>query len=120
MSAGAFLAGTGLSPFPSASASVADSTAKKPATTALANVAAPTAGSGKEKDKGFELELKDNGVNAIGVAGAGGGKEEKYDIGANDISTNTGDSIFKLISDRYIKSGYPRLLDEIPATPVKK
>lgn len=120
MSAGAFLASTGLSPFPTASASVADSTAKKPATTALANVAAPTAGSGKEKDKGFELELKDNGVNAIGVAGAGGGKEEKYDIGANDISTNTGDSIFKLISDRYIKSGYPRLLDEIPATPVKK
>ncbi len=43
----------------------------------------------------------------------------KYEFGANDINSDSSASIFNLISERYFKSGYPKLLD-VSSEPVKK
>lgn len=66
-------------------------------------------------NKGFELDLKEAPQKEeILAADTGSEKEKKFDIGFNDISTDSSESIFQLITNRYIKSGYPKLLDEIP------
>lgn len=38
--------------------------------------------------------------------------EDKYDLSKNGVHTDTSTSIFDVITSRYIKSGYPRLLEE--------
>ena len=78
-------------------------------------------GSAPSKNNDFKLDLKDSaGAAGVDAQAASPAKAEKYDIGSNDINTNSGESIFQVISDRYIKSGYPKLLDEIPLPPTKK
>ena len=42
-----------------------------------------------------------------------GTANDQYDIKQNDISKDSGVSIFEIISTRYLKSGYPKLLEEI-------
>jgi hypothetical protein len=83
-----------------------------------------TGGDGKSKDKDLDLGLKDSGLSG-GEGAAGGGKSEgiansngdagdpnaKYEMGAGDIASSK-DNIFELISNRYMKSGYPILLEE--------
>ncbi len=115
MSAGAFLSSIGMSPTSSANASIASKPTEGKSTKASKG-GAGAAVTAAPKEKGFELKL-DEAPNAAVAVDAGGvkAKEEKYDIGTNDINTNNGESIFQLISNRYIKSGYPRLLEEVPA-----
>lgn len=67
------------------------------------------------KNKGLDLDFKE--VTTDPVAAEEKGAEEKFDIGTNDINTNAGESIFQVISNRYIRSGYPRLFDELPTAP---
>jgi hypothetical protein len=88
---------------------------KKTSNTKLANGATPGIAQPKTvaKEKEFQFEFKEEPLNS--VAGNLNGKtEEKFDIGENDINTNSGESIFQMISNRYIKSAYPKLLEEIP------
>jgi hypothetical protein len=119
MSASGFLASTGISPLSSSKA------VDKPVTTAMKKINGQGSGSASgsavspKKDKDFELDFKEAGGGDSGVAGAAAPvKEAQYDIGQNDINTNSGESIFQMISNRYFKSGYPKLLEE--DAPVKK
>jgi|GEM_PF-760787 len=114
-STGDFIKNAGLSNAVEAKAksSIASSGSKKPAFGGA--VAVPSAA--QKKDKSFDLDFKESGaeVGIAGAEGAGGAQasaEEKYDIGQNDINTNSNESIFEMISNRYIKSGYPKLLEE--------
>ena len=122
MSPGAFLAGTGISPISNAEAAVP----KMPSQNTKAIVGGSDAGGagGAAKDKGLDLDFKEakeskDSNEALGAQGAvigdGAHKAEKFDIGSNDITTNSSESIFSVISNRYLKSGYPKLLEEIPA-----
>lgn len=116
MSGGSFLSSTGISPISSTAPVPQMAVSKKPASGFGSGAAALPAGDAKDKNKDFELDFSDTSAVADG-GGMGSGaeaKEEAFDIGTNDINTNTGDSIFQVISNRYIKSGYPKLLDEIP------
>lgn len=118
-SAGSFLGSIGMSPIASPdskTAAVAPAPGKKPVTFGTGSNSAPGTGPAKEKD--FELDFKEEGVAEAGFASTGDGsaatKDEVYDIGQNDINTNSNESIFQMISNRYIKSGYPKLLEEEP------
>lgn len=75
---------------------------------------APAVGSSSTKGKELDLEFAEE-PEMVAMSDDVGDKPEKFDIGSNDIVTNDGASIFEIISNRYIKSGYPKLLDEIPA-----
>lgn len=120
MSAGDFLASVGGTPLSNSHSAVAATPASKKFTpTAGINAGSAMAPSSSAKDKAFDLDFKEAPAGALAAGGAPQ-KEEKFDIGSNDINTNSGESIFQLISNRYIKSGYPKLLDEIPEAPVKK
>jgi hypothetical protein len=81
-----------------------------------------TGGDGKSKD--LDLGLKDSGLS--GGEGVGGGSASdgvaksngdagdpnaQYEMGAGDIASSK-DNIFELISNRYMRSGYPILLEE--------
>ncbi len=74
----------------------------------------------KDKGKEYDLDLKDKSGEAEGFvlgnsdSGSANGSGPKYDIGTNDINTNNGDSIFQVISNRYIKSAYPKFFDVLP------
>lgn len=110
MSGGAFLSGTGISPI-STSAAIAATPAYKPKIAPAVAAVAPA--SSESKDKDFSLDFNESPGYASG-AGGSDAKEPTFDIGSNDINTDSGESIFQVISNRYIKSGYPKLLDEIP------
>lgn len=116
MSGGSFLSSTGISPISSTAPVPQMAVSKKPTSGFGSGAAALPAGDAKDKNKDFELDFSDTSAVADGGAMGSGAdaKEEAFDIGTNDINTNTGDSIFQVISNRYIKSGYPKLLDEIP------
>lgn len=118
MSASGFLASTGVSAISSsADGAKALTAAGKKIKDAGAGSAAGSSAPKKEKE--FELDFKEADTGDAGmVAAAAPGKEAQYDIGQNDINTNSGESIFQMISNRYFKSGYPKLLEE--DVPVKK
>ncbi len=114
---GAFLSSVGLSSLPLSdykTASLAPAAVKKSAYSNSGGVVntAPI----NPKDKAFDLDFKESAGSNGALAGgaAGDGKDVKYDIGENDINTNINQSIFQMISDRYIKSGYPKLLEAEP------
>jgi hypothetical protein len=69
----------------------------------------------QNNEEGMKLDFSEapaeNNVAAVGDAK----KAKEYDIDTNEISNEDGPSIFELISSRYIKSGYPKLLEEEPA-----
>lgn len=112
---GAFLAGMGIS---SASASVANVAATSKSAGAK-KVASPSIFGGAPAPKGLDFNFKEKAA-AGDVAKDSASKLDGLELGSNDIHTDSGESIFKLISDRYFKSGYPKLLEEIPAAPAKK
>ena len=71
---------------------------------------------GSAKDKSLDLDFKEVAAAADNAVKEGAAaKEEKFDLGSNDVNTNSGDNIFQVISNRYIKSGYPKLLELAPA-----
>jgi hypothetical protein len=116
MSAGAFLASIGGTPIAGALAEVSKPAIMPAMKSGGASSGGGSSGGGSSaKDKTFNLDFKEAGA----VAGDAGVKAEdsssgKFDIGKNDINTNSDESIFQLISNRYLKSGYPKLLEEIP------
>ncbi|MGZ3789466.1 MAG: hypothetical protein ACXVLQ_13135 [Bacteriovorax sp.] len=116
MSPSAFLSSTGLGSLAGTSANAAigatSGAGAKKASSSLGGAPSANGASAKNKDLAFDFKEAKDG--AAGLAADGAPKEEKFDIGSNDINTNSGESIFQVISNRYIKSGYPKLLDEIP------
>ncbi len=117
MSGDRVLASMGLGGMAEAHAKAVASQAASAKKSLGANPVVPQANPNAGKDKTFDLDFKEAGADPAlaGVAGANGGgaaAEENYDIGQNDINTNSGESIFQMISNRYLKSGYPKLLEE--------
>ncbi|MBC7712451.1 MAG: hypothetical protein H7177_03885, partial [Rhizobacter sp.] len=90
---------------------------KKPAATAGVVDIGTQSGAGTEKDKSLNLDFKDaSGANLAAVDMSGGTqtKAPEYEIDSNEINGKNGPSLFEVISGRYIKSGYPKLLEEEP------
>lgn len=81
------------------------------------NLAAGEAAGEKEKEEGLKLEFKDTAPVgdslALGAPMVSG--SDQLDVKTNEINGQNGPSIFELISRRYFKSGYPKLLEEEPA-----
>ena len=113
MTAASFMASTGISPI-SAEKTASNAPVKAPIKT---DAVGGGASSGSAKEKDFNLDFKEAAGPAVAdeSAAALAAKNEKFDIGNNDINTDSGESIFQVISNRYLKSGYPKLLEEIPA-----
>jgi hypothetical protein len=75
-------------------------------------------GAGSDKDaSSLKLDFKEqtpgDGLSMGEVSSSGPAKE--YDIKSQEINGEFGPSLFELISGRYIKSGYPKLLEEEPS-----
>lgn len=70
----------------------------------------------KEKDS-LKLDFGEDTAAVVAVDMSGGtlSKAPEYHIESNEISGENGPSLFEVISSRYIKSGYSKLLEEEPA-----
>ncbi len=84
-------------------------------TAAVVDISAP-AGEDKEKDT-LNLDFKEDtaGMAAVDMSGGTTSAAPEYQIDSNEINGQNGPSLFEVISSRYIKSGYPKLLEEEPA-----
>lgn len=75
------------------------------------------AGDGKD-DQSLKLDFKEvtpgDGLS-MGEVNSSGGAAKEYDMKSTEINGEFGPSLFELISGRYIKSGYPKLLEEEPS-----
>ena len=117
MTPNGFLSSVGITPPPgegSGSGSLSDINKKYSGSASGAGGGGGQALGSSAKDKALDLDFKETAAEAAKAGEAG--KEEKFDIGTNDINTNSNESIFQVISNRYIKSGYPKLLELIPAS----
>lgn len=73
-----------------------------------------TVSSGTGKGNEFDFDFKEDkslGGDSGGVAGATINLDE-YDTGSSEVHPDAKKNIFDIISGRYFKSGYPRLLEE--------
>jgi hypothetical protein len=106
----AMLSSLGMS---SSSIPTLDSVAKKELTAAVAPTTKAGTAAAAASSKGMEFKFEDGAGNNTGLGNAITGKEasEKYDMSGTDIS-KTGISIFEIISTRYMKSAFPKLLEE--------
>lgn len=113
-SASSLLSSMGLSPISSANATPAPAAALAPKKAAVPG--GGVVGAGAAPAKGMQFDFKEASAEggAPDAAAELAAKNEDLDLGSNDINTNSGESIFQVISNRYIKSGYPKLLEEIP------
>lgn len=90
---------------------------KSPAVTAnVVDISAQ--GDDKDKDT-LNLDFKEapaENFAAVDMSGgtSSGGSAPEYIIDSNEINGKNGPSLFEVISGRYIKSGYPKLLEEEP------
>lgn len=72
-------------------------------------------GAGVDDTSGLALDFKDApageefAANAVGKDSAG-----EYDVKTDEINGENGPSLFEVISGRYLKSGYPKLLEVEP------
>lgn len=118
MSAAQFLNGPGI--MSNSSAAVPPVSSKEPSLHSTQNTysgfttSASPVSSGLNNSKNDIEENKDLHASLKEEADNLKPKEEHYDFGSMDISTNRGDSIFQIISNRYTKSAYQRLFDKIP------
>lgn len=114
MTAGGFLSSVGLSPISSNAMAAMNAPATTSSKKSEPVVSGPSGSAAKNDD--FNLDFKEaSGELAAAETGATATTEnESYDIGTNDIHTDSSESIFQIISNRYIRSGYTKLLEEIP------
>lgn len=85
-------------------------------TAAVVDISAPP-GEDKEKDS-LKLDFNETSDNIAAVdmsGGTSGSNTPEYQMDSNEINGKNGPSLFEVISSRYIKSGYPKLLEEEPA-----
>lgn len=118
MTATGMMASLGTTPINSALAPKEEPMDSKPTEAAIASTAIDLP-AGDEKAAGLALDFSEAPSAEMAGAGMGtaAGSSPEYDIKTNEIAGDNGPSLFELISNRYIKSGYPKLLEE---EPVKK
>ena len=68
----------------------------------------------KEDDENLNLDFAAAPELAEGAGAETGSAAAEYDVSTNEIHGNNGPSIFEVISSRYMKSGYSKLLEEVP------
>lgn len=84
--------------------------AKNPFTDLKGITSAVSAAPGNKMEKDLDLEFKE--AEAELVASAGASSKPQYDVTTDEINKDNGPSLFEVISNRYLKSGYPKLLEE--------
>lgn len=67
----------------------------------------------EEKKDEMDFQFEDAPALAENAA-AGGADKAEYDVTTDEIHKDNGPSLFELISNRYLQSGYPKLLEEEP------
>ena len=117
MTATGFMASIGSTPIDSSIKLPKDDDLLK--TKAVVSGGTGVSGSGASDDGANSLKLDFNeqapaDTLSMGEVNATGAAPE-YDMKSPDINGEFGPSLFELISGRYIKSGYPKLLEEEPA-----
>lgn len=81
----------------------------------VASIAGGSGGQGKEKEKALQFDFQEESLAAVAAAANGiATSEERYDTEENEISKNKNESIFQIISNRYFRSAFPKLLEEVP------
>jgi hypothetical protein len=118
MTASSMMASIGSTPINSTKQK-ADNTSLTTKTPATGNAIDIGGGSGSaDKDKSLDLNFKDtsseNFATVDSSGGTSGANAPQYEIDSNEINGQNGPSLFEVISSRYIKSGYPKLLEEEP------
>ena len=114
--ASALMANIGMAPINSKNAEKSDEVVKSNMTNPVVGSMSPASDVTKksdEEDKKEEMSLdfSEQAPEARSVAEASSMNKE-YDVVTNEISKENGPSLFDLISSRYLKSGYPKLLEE--------
>ena len=74
-------------------------------------------GAGGEAES-LKLDFKEQAPGdglSMGEVATSGEAPKEYDMNSTEINGKFGPSLFELISGRYIKSGYPKLLEEEPS-----
>ncbi len=69
-----------------------------------------TSSSGEKEEKDLDLNFKETPTEF--VAAAATISKPEYDVTTDEINKDNGPSLFEVISNRYLKSGYPKLLEE--------
>ena len=92
---------------------VADSDAKK-GIDKTAGVVSTEAKADKTGDLDFNFneEPTIGSEEVVGVAGTTSENLDEFETGALDVNSDSTKNIFDIISGRYFKSGFPRLLEE--------
>jgi hypothetical protein len=89
---------------------------KEPVAAPGIDINAPS--NGAEKEKALNLNFKDAPAENVAAgdmaSGAMSNAQPEYEIDSNEINGKNGPSLFEVISGRYLKSGYPKLLEEVP------
>jgi hypothetical protein len=94
-----------------------DDFSKMTPTANVVDISAKDGDKEKEKeDSKFEFKMsEDQAVAGVDMSGGTADRSTpNYDIDSKEINGQNGPSIFELISIRYLKSAYPKLLEEEP------
>jgi hypothetical protein len=76
----------------------------------------PASAAVAKKDNGFDLsDLSGSGGSGdvVDLAGTEEVMQKNFNYGSNDISNNSSENLFKMISNRYLVSGLKRLFEEM-------
>jgi hypothetical protein len=84
---------------------------------------APAGAAAAKKDNGFDLsDLSGSGGSGdvVDLAGTEEVMQKNFNYGSNDISNNSSENLFKMISNRYFVSGLKRLFEEMKTEEASK
>lgn len=79
-----------------------------------AGAAGGSASSGGIKIPNFNLKADDTGSDPAAAVTATPNTMDQFELAKGDINKDSGASLFQIISERYIKTGYPILFEEVP------
>lgn len=117
MTPSSFMGSTGAAPIDSSAVASTSITTLKEETILKGSGAVPDViDLSASKSDGLGLDFKDeSNANGIGIdAVAKNETIPEYEMNGSEISGENGPSIFEVISSRYLKSGYPKLLEVEP------
>ncbi|NOT79769.1 MAG: hypothetical protein HOP07_12315 [Bacteriovoracaceae bacterium] len=117
MTATGMMASIGASPIDSSAKPEEAPVAKPTGAVESINVAGNGEGEAAPKEDASGLNLDFSEAPAEGFAAGGSGAnsaQPEYDVTTNEIGKENGPSLFEVISSRYLKSGYSKLLEEEP------
>lgn len=119
MTATGFMASIGATPIDTSIKSAIDTKDLAKGKPAVANAIDLQSGADGNKDSdSLKLDFKEESAEtglSLGEVSATSKEAPNYDMNSTEINGENGPSLFELISGRYFKSGYPKLLEEEPS-----